>query len=389
MNLNNTYLYKKDSKDKIRQWKAYSDYSLDGNNALTVIIEHGQQDGKLQTKERKVLKGKNIGKANETTQREQTDLEIGYLYQKQLDDGYVQDINEYKEPRRPILAHKYQDRGKSVDWTKEQYASTKLDGIRCFIFVDDAGECVFESRTGKSFKYFKHLVDSIKEIGCTNCILDGELYSEDIPFEQICSLVNSDDYNEATDKEIKFYIYDMILNSMPEETFKDRYIRYSNTFIKDTNEHIKTVVQSIVKSEEEMKALAALFVAEGYEGLMLKSGEGKYDFGKRSINLLKYKEMHSDEFKIKDIFVAENDPGRVQIELYVNPFESEETFKIGTLKGNKEDNYNNYYLNKNNLIGKWLTISYQTLTSYGIPLFPVGINIRDGEVINNKFIPSV
>ena len=384
--MNNIYLYKYDTKGKVRQWKGWTELNEDGS--VTIKLEHGQQNGKLQIKERIVTKGKNIGKSNETTIEQQAQSDLDSIYQKQLDDGYVLDINDYKEPFRPMLAHKYQDRGKSIDWSKDIYASTKLDGIRCFILVDQDGNCTFESRTGKQFKYFQHLEIEVQSKKITNAILDGELYSENISFEKICSLVNSDDYVPEEDVEIKFYIYDMILNNNLDETFENRYKRYSGIFDTNVENHIISVTQTLVKSEEDMKILAAQFVSENYEGLMLKQGDAKYDFGKRSIALLKYKEMHSAEFKIKDIFVAENDPDRVQIELYINPENMEETFKIGTLKGNKEDNYNNYYCNKDNLINKWLTVNYQTLTSYGVPLFPVGIGIREGEVIDGEFIPD-
>ena len=384
--MNNIYLYKYDTKGKVRQWKGWTELNEDGS--VTIKLEHGQQNGKLQIKERIVTKGKNIGKSNETTIEQQAQSDLDSIYQKQLDDGYVQNIDDYVEPRRPMLAHKYQDRGKSVDWEKDNYASTKLDGIRCFIFVDNDGNCTFESRTGKEFKYFQHIELEVQSKNITNAILDGELYSENISFEKICSLVNSDDYVPEEDVEIKFYIYDMILNNNLDETFENRYKRYSSIFDTNVENHIISVTQTLVKSEEDMKILAAQFVSENYEGLMLKQGHAKYDFGKRSIALLKYKEMHSAEFKIKDIFVAENDPDRVQIELYINPENTEETFKIGTLKGNKEDNYNNYYCNKDNLINKWLTVNYQTLTSYDVPLFPVGIGIREGEVIDGEFIPD-
>ena len=382
-----TKLYKYNSKNKILEWWV-TNLRENEDCTFSFDIKYGQQGGKIVTKERRVVNGKNKSKSNETTIQQQTELEIGYLYQKQLDDGYVQNIDDYVEPRRPMLAHKYQDRGKSVDWEKDNYASTKLDGIRCFIFVDNDGNCTFESRTGKEFKYFQHIELEVQSKNITNAILDGELYSENISFEKICSLVNSDDYVPEEDVEIKFYIYDMILNNNLDETFENRYKRYSSVFDTNVENHIISVTQTLVKSEEDMKILAAQFVSEDYEGLMLKQGDAKYDFGKRSVALLKYKEMHSAEFKIKDIFVAENDPDRVQIELYINPENTEETFKIGTLKGNKEDNYNNYYHNRDNLINKWLTVNYQTLTSYGVPLFPVGIGIREGEVIDGEFVPE-
>ena len=211
-------------------------------------------------------------------------------------------------------------------------------------------------------------------------------------FEKICSLVNSEEYDKETDTDIQFFIYDFIDLNSTDDVFEKRLEKLNKEFLKFTDEiqyPIQPVSQIKIKSEKDLKEFHDKWVAEGYEGLMLKDPKGLYEFGKRSNNLLKYKEMHSDEFKIKDIFIAENDPERVQIELYVDPFNSQETFKIGTLKGNKEENYSNYYLNKNNLLGKWLTINYQTLTSYGIPLFPVGIAIREGTENNNKFIPEV
>ena len=72
INMFGAALYKKDSKGKTRQWRAYTDYTLDGNGHITITIEHGQQGGKLQTKERKVVSGKNKGKSNETTIQQQT-----------------------------------------------------------------------------------------------------------------------------------------------------------------------------------------------------------------------------------------------------------------------------------------------------------------------------
>ena len=152
----------------------------------------------------------------------------------------------------------------------------------------------------------------------------------------------------------QFFIKKEDLYDKVKEVFSNRFKNYNQIFNSKPYNFIIPVAQTIVKSEQEMKTLAAEFVSKGYEGLMLKPGNGEYDFGKRSVNLLKYKEMHSDEFKIKDIFIAENDPERVQIELYIDPFKSQETFKIGTLKGNKEDNYKNYYLNKSSLIGSIL-----------------------------------
>lgn len=396
--MNNTILYSIDSKGKTRQWRAYTDYSLDDNGYMTITVEHGVLDGKLQTKERKVKSGKNIGKANETSLKQQTDLEIGYLYTKQFDDGYVTDLNMFKKVYKPMLAHKYDDRKHTIDWNNNKYySSTKLDGIRCFVIINKDGSINFISRTGKPFKYLEHIADSVKQSPIykdlktisnnTNpvYILDGELYSEDLEFPEITSIINNDTYNFNTDKEVKFYMYDFIDLDSVDDSFITRLDKFWNS-IETPLEYVEYVEQHLTESEDKMKELFSQFVSDGYEGLMLKANHIPYEFDKRSNALLKYKEMLTDEFQIVDIYLAENDNTRVQITLKTS---EGKTFDVGTVKGSREDVYNKYYLNKDSLIGKFGTVQYQTMSIYNVPLFPVFIDIREGVVMNGQFIPSV
>lgn len=402
--LNNTYLYSLDSKGKVREWKASTDLSTDDNGYMTISIEHGQQGGKKQTKERKVKSGKNKGKANETSLEEQTYLEIGYLYQKQLDQGYVKDVAEYKTPRRPMLAHKYKDKHHVIKWVMDklfpgdfQYASRKLNGIRCFIFIKDGVVTLFESRTGKAFKFFKHIADDIhKNYNFKNCILDGELFHSEIPFEIIASLVNSDEYTEVVDEatgktwstnDIQFHCYDMVDEENPDQTFYERFI-LNNWYNKDSTT-VKVVESIPVHSEADMIVLAKKWISEKFEGLMLRVGNGLYEFGKRSVNLLKYKVMEQEEFLIKRVYLAENDDGKVMFTLQNHHNKSEPYNEFDcALKGNKEDNLA-YFKNREEHENKsWLTVDYQVLSSYNVPLFPVGIIIREGEIIDGKFIPA-
>ena len=46
----NTYLYKYDTKGKVRQWRGWLEANEDGT--VTIKLEHGQQNGKLQIKQR-------------------------------------------------------------------------------------------------------------------------------------------------------------------------------------------------------------------------------------------------------------------------------------------------------------------------------------------------
>ena len=412
MSYNNVELYKLDSKKKVRVWKAYLRPEADGT--ITILIEHGQQGGKIQTKTRVVKAGKNKGKANETSISQQADLEIGYLYQKQFDDGYVEDINDYKEPVSPVLAHKYNDKKHTVTWTKPDgtpleeedvnQASTKLNGIRCFVFVDystKARQVRFESRTRKAFKMFPHIDMELcfQSSNIQKGVFDGELFNPDIPFEIICALVNSDDENaNVTDPEtgkvwstrdIQFHCYDVVDFEKPLETFYQRFIKRQW----NTNSpwiSVKLVESVPVKSEADMIVLAKEWIKLGFEGLMLRSSNVPYDFGKRSTSLLKYKVMEQAEFKIKRVYLAENDDSKVMFELY-NLFNKDEPYNTFdcALKGNKEINLAYYQNKEQHEDQSWLTVDYQVLSAYKVPLFPVGITVRQGSVIDGTFVPEV
>lgn len=411
--MNNKILYTLDTKGKIRYWKAYSDFKLNNDNKITITIEYGLLGSeRFIVKNRYVVSGKNIGKTNETTIQEQAELEIGYLYQKQFDDGYVENIEDYIEPQRPQLAHKYNDKKHTVKWASLKdagvmknlyYASRKLNGARGFIFLRNGKVDRFESRTGKPFKYFKHIADDLidynyqvdTDLSISEVILDGELFNKNIPFEILCSLINSDEYVEVLDTEtgklwstndVQFHCYDIVPLTKEPLNFYDRFVDY---FGLPTSSNIIRVDSEAVESEEAMVVLAKEWIKDGYEGLMLRYGASFYDFGKRSNNLLKFKIMEDEEFKIKDIYLAENDDQKVMFVLHNHHGEKDSNYSSFDcfMKGDKEINLK-YFKFKDQYINKWLTVQYQTLSKYNVPLFPVGIVIREGVEENGKFVPS-
>ena len=399
----NTTLYTKDSKGSTRFWTVSSDLVPDDNGCVTILLTYGVEGSdKIQTKTR-LAKPKNIGKANETTGASQALKDIESLITAQKDKGYVENVEDYQEPFKPMLAHKYADRKHTIKWGDENityYASSKLDGIRCFILVTEQGSISYLSRSGKPIKnmshitrelitskwYKEHLKHNNSNSTAVRYVLDGELFNNDMPFNEIASLVNRSDYDESIDHLIQFHMYDFIDLTNKEQPFPERlesFWKHSNS--KTVGKSIYLVEQHPVSSEEALMALFNQHVADGYEGTMLKSN-APYVFGKRSNSLLKYKEMEFEEFEIIDIKLAENDDTKVQATLKAA---NGSLFDVGTIKGNREEVYQKYYVNRESLIGKWVTVQYQTLSSYGIPMFPVLIDIRDGEVIDGQFTPDI
>lgn len=408
---NGKELFTLDTKGKTRFWKATSSLELNADGYISILIEHGVLGSdKVVKKERFTKSGKNKSKSNETTIKEQALLDISYLYQKQLDDGYVFDLEEYKEPLQPQLAHPYEKRKHTVnfdykhstasnDYSNRYYASKKLDGVRLFIFVSEGKVIKFESRTGKPFKYFTHIATAIEsklsesDKVLKNIIFDGELFNKNIPFNVLSSLINSDDYITNTfngvvykTEQVQFHCYDRVNLDKREEDYFTRFIDVS---IPVEDDVVFKVENKIIKSEQDMIILGRKWIAEGYEGLMLRNGWTPYDFGKRSNNLLKYKIMLDEEFLILDIIDSENEPGQP---IFVVEVQKEtEKDKLLTcnvrMKGEKKEN-EKYLTNKKDYVNKWLKVQYQTKSEYNVPLFPVGLEIREGTVVDGKFIPT-
>lgn len=361
--------------------------------------------GKIQTKERFVKSGKNKGKKNETTIQEQADLDISYLYRSQLEEkGYFKSLSEYSKPRTAMLAHKYQDKKHTLSleedgetFSKVYYGQPKLDGIRCFITLLDDGTVAFISRTNKFFTPFEHIAKIVKPLLNVGDILDGELFNPNIPFVNIESIVNSDSdrfiLDELTgarvfsEKDIQFHMYDYIPKEGGDElpyTERLELIRgMIDTYFSDSTSPIKGVLTEQLDTITTMKNKFSEWVLAKYEGLMLRAGDSLYEFNERSLGLLKYKEMFDEEYQITDIEESPNEPGQP---IFIVDLRNGQTCSVRK-KGSKKVN-EALLKDKKSVIGKWLTVQYQTKTAYDNLAFPVGLEIREGQFKDGVFVPS-
>ena len=269
------------------------------------ITVWGQISGKLQQSQ-KVIEGKNIGRANETTPKEQNIKEAISLIKKKLDNLYkfkdtiveesedvltdddseepVEVPNKSKfEDFRPMLAQSLSDQKKEVD-LKQCYSSVKLDGMRLLAYMEN-GEIVFKSRNGKTNTQVDYLTESVKELinGNENIVVDGELYKHKMNFQRIiasCKKENSTKLN--------YHVYDIYDASNPDASFEDRFVKRFEGVDK-IGKHIKIVDVAKVDTHEELANYHDEVVKSGYEGVMVRLLNSPYQPGKRSKFLLKCK----------------------------------------------------------------------------------------------------
>ena len=333
----------------------------------------GQVGGAITTNEWTVVYGKNVGKANGTTDSEQALKEAEAKRTKKLESGYFEDVNNINEKQyfEPMLAAKWEDYKDKV--TYPIHSQPKLDGIRCILTKDG-----MFSRNGKPIISAPHIFDSVKPLFETNpdLIFDGELYADKFAndFNKIVSLVKktkptADDLKESA-KNIEYHIYDL---PSCNEVFSIRMnelkvMEVHTKSFKGTK--CKVVDTRLVYDIDTLMKLYEQYVEEGYEGQMLRL-DGKYE-NKRSKNLLKHKSFVDEEYTILDICEGEgNRTGTAGYMVFETvdgkPFKS-------NVKGTWEETAE-MLKNKKQLIGKEATIKYFNLTPDGIPRFPFVISI--------------
>ena len=391
-------LYGEASTGKSKQWSVRVE-ARDGG-AAALIATHGYVGGAMQVNERLITEGKNIGKKNETTPLMQAISEAQSAWNKKRDAKYRysaaaaaaaaggagaaagagaagDDEDEDDDAAaagedgvpHPMLAHDYNKRGKSIRFPC--YAQRKLDGVRC---VAISGRGLF-SRNGKPLS--AHLTAIRAEVDAlpAGTILDGELYSDELSFQEIVGIVKKGTLKAADHAKLsKMYlcVYDTIRDG---ETNKQRKKWLDELFASRTFGALRLLPTSVANSEEDVKFFHSAFVAEGYEGLILRNVEGKYAVGHRSADLQKYKEFLDQEFRI--IGFREGDGVEKGCVLWVCTTDDGKEFDCRP-RGTREERATLFRDGAAN-VGKRLSVRFQEWTDDKKPRFPVGLAIRDYE----------
>lgn len=286
---------------------------------------------------------------------------------------------------KPLLAEK-------VNLSTLQYpclASPKYDGFRCTI--NTMGDPM--SRNMKpipnAYTYAK-----LQEMNLPP--FDGELltYTND----------RVDDFNTVQSKlttragrpEFRFMVFDSW--NHPEDRYVDRNAEIGAWFADNTHvKRIEHVQQQHIFNEEQLLDYEAQCLEQGWEGVMVRSEDGKYKFGRSTTKegiLLKLKRffdaeaevveahelMHNaNEGKYNALGHLERSSHKANMhgmdmlgKFTVQWKEKDVEFDIGT--GFTESQRHEYW--KESMVGKTIKFKYQSLGPNGKPRFPVFLGFR-------------
>ena len=294
-------IYSKDSKGVLRFWQ----FEVEGHLWRGIS---GQVGGAVVESGWTICVPK-----SKSTAEEQAVFEAYAEEKKKLDRKYrrtVEDLEKGDIFIQPMLAHGVDD----YDMPLPYFAQPKLDGFRCVMVEGEA-----TTRQGKKYVTVNHVINALEPVFAAypDLTLDGELYNHDFKddFNTLSSLIRKDfkldkkalkagiteEQQRAAlaDKQaaaIQYHVYDIIDPTMECE---DRIAMLERIFHEEFDIPFIHVVETVeVTTADGADRLYEEWLGLGYEGLMKRAKRALYQIGKRSKDLLKWKDFETKEFKL-------------------------------------------------------------------------------------------
>jgi DNA ligase-1 len=316
------------------------------------------RETKHQTSEPYYATPTNVGRANERNSEEQAYFEFDALIKKQRDRGFRVKGERKNVRPMPMLAHKFADHKKKVEFPV--YVQPKLNGMR-MLFDGENGW----SRGNKEVipEVIQHL--KFDAMGYT---LDGELMlPNNVLLQESMSAIKR--YRPELSSQLLYHIYDVVEPDLPYESRME----ILDTIFMDVPENVVRVKTVKAANESQVMHLHNLFVKDGFEGTMIRDSFMPYEIGKRSYSLLKLKDFLDAEYIIVGVIDGDgSDSGLAIFEL-----ETSTGQRFNCRPEGSQENRAELYQNRETLVGKYLTVRYFELSRDGVPIFPVGVGIRD------------
>lgn len=301
----------------------------------------------------------NEGRANYRDAQTQASFEFTAMIKKQMDRGYHEKGVEPKILTQPMLAHKFKDHGRKIKFPA--FVQPKLNGMRMLWDGKNAW-----SRGGKMIvrECVEHLMFDTKGL-----IVDGELILPGNALLQETLSAAKKFYPEKSPT-LLYCVYDVIVDKAPFSARHDELrllvdsVNVPNLILVETHR---------VESAEDVHTWHGRFTRLGFEGTMVRDDSTGYERGTRSYSLQKYKDFLDAEYEI--VGVEEGEGSDRGLAIFVCRTPDGKEFRCRP--EGERDVRMAFWDARDVLIGERLTVRFQELSADGIPIFPVGVALKN------------
>lgn len=369
-----TTLYKLNNNNNLSWWKIEQTDN-------TYTITWGQQIG-----------GKEHGNNHyKEPTPEEAEAKVASLIAQQIDRKGYSITRPLKQPDRPMLAQKYQDRVEDVETWESIYIQPKLDGLRCIATSEK-----MTTRKNLPINTCPNISQVLTELP-PEIKLDGELYIHGTDMETIQGYVIRNRAHKLHYL-IEYHVFDLVDTELP---FKERTLILRQV-VKKLQDTYKEMFDSYIEIPEKLRPKHTLYPSScpiqlvdtlniettpnkhkqvfnsylqdhmkaGYEGSIIRNGNGFYSIDYRSPDLLKHKQRLSEEFEIIDISAGYGNTG-----IFVCRTSEGKTFEATPSWTNERKRW--LLNNKERFIGRILTVEFERYSKDNIPLKPIGKTTRE------------
>lgn len=290
--------------------------------------------------------------------------------------------------KKPMLAENAED----ISAIKFPVACTpKLDGIRCLKINGQALSRKFKAIPNR---YIREMLEQQCPDG-----LDGELMIKNANFNSVQSGVMSEDGKP----DFEYWVFDYVDASGLHTPYMNRMEGLGRLALPP---FCKKVLPWIANSVDELNRIEAQWLAQGFEGVMMRSLSSPYKCGRSTLRegyLLKLKQFKDSEAVVvgfeelmsnqneaeidelghtkrsshKENLVPANTLGKFIVkEIGENPWKGQE-FKVGTGKGLTAELRKEIWENRSKYLGRVITYRYQPHGMKDLPRIPIWHGFRD------------
>ena len=285
---------------------------------------------------------------------EEAEKELKRRYNKKRDrEGYSEEQPTTKPPM-PMLATSYPDFKHKLP--PIVYVQSKLDGVRCI-----GSNKGLVTRRNEPISSMPHVLEALSSLP-PGIVLDGELYCHGVPFQELLSMIKRDVPTNEAINSISYFVFD-IVNDNPFSTRVNEYQYFCDAL----GWPLVPLITQLAKKKDLEKYLKAR-VEQGFEGIIVRDPEGYYEPNRRSYSIQKYKKFDDEEYRIIDITCSSR--GREEgAAIYVCKTKSGKTFQVRPRMSIPQRSM--IYRERESFIGYWTRVTYQGLSSTGVPRQPI------------------
>ncbi len=276
------------------------------------------------------------------------------------------------------------------------FTSPKYDGIRCMIRPE-----------GPVTRKLKAIPNrALRELLSHPALpwLDGELLAGEPSANNAMQVTTTAVMSHVADfSKVQFYVFDH--TAAPEHQYSERlkYVVEAVAKAQDAGLPVKLVLQTLVHLESELEEYEQLILAEGYEGVIIRSPSARYKFGRSTAKeqiMLKIKRFVDTEGEIVGFYeqmentneqtrdelgyakrsshqegkVGKGTLGGMRVRL--SPPWTGETVEVGTGQGWTKEFRQFVWDNQEQFLGQMLKYKYQECGSKDKPRIPIGLGFR-------------